>query len=101
MPRFTPPTQREKVSTPGDRLFSRYGVEVGLSVVKTNGVYTVTPYPWLGDLEGLKDGVDYFLGGRDYTVSVDVALALEADGFAFENFPGYGEGGYGMGTYGG
>lgn len=100
MPRFTPPTVEQGVRR-GDRLFDRYTIPVGQSVVKVDGTYTVVPYPWLGDLEGLQDGVDYFLGGRDYTVSVDVALALEADGFAFDNFPAYGEGGYGMGTYGG
>ena len=61
MPTFTPPTQQQGAAT-GDSLFDRYTVPVGLSVVRTNGVFTTTPYPWLGDLVDLTEGSDFFLG---------------------------------------
>lgn len=98
MPTFTPPTRDEAVG--GDRLFSRYTVPVGMSVVKVNGAYTTTPYPWAGDLEGLTDGTDYFLGGRTYTITSAVAVALEASGYKVDGFGGYGMGAYGGGRYG-
>ena len=79
MPLFTPPTQKESV--PGDPLFSRYTIPVGLSVVKTGGVFVTTPYPWLGEIAALVEGTDYFLGGRTYIISSTVADALTADGF--------------------
>ena len=79
MPTFSPPTTKQSV--PGDRLFSRYGVQVGQSVVKKNGTYVLDPYPWLGDLTGLVDGTDYFLGGHTYVISQSVADALTTDGF--------------------
>lgn len=78
MPTFTPPTVNEGSSDP---FFGRYSVPVGQSVVKTGGVYKTTPYPWLGALAGLTEGVDYFLGGRTYIVSPTVAAALNADGY--------------------
>lgn len=79
MPTFEPPTLKQR--QPGDRLFSRYGVQVGQSVVKKNGTFVTDPFPWLGDLQGLTEGVDYFLGGHMYVVSSEVATALQADGF--------------------
>ena len=79
MPTFTPPTVEEGVA--GDRLFSRYTIPVGKSVVKVNGVYVTQPYPWLGDIASLTEGVDYFLGGRTYVISSAVATALNADGY--------------------
>lgn len=100
MPTFTPPTQRQGVRR-GDPLFDRYTVPVGLSVVKVNGTFTTQPYPWLGDLEGLTEGVDYFLGGHGpYVISNEIATELEVAGFAPVT-PGYGEGAYGFGLYGG
>ncbi|HKN44293.1 MAG TPA: hypothetical protein VJW23_10235 [Propionibacteriaceae bacterium] len=79
MPTFEPPTVMQSV--PGDRLFSRYGVPVGQSVVKKNGVFVLDPFPWLGDLTGLVAGTDYFLGGHIYEVTTEVASALTAAGF--------------------
>lgn len=85
--RFTPPTREESVR--GDRLFSRFSIPVGQSVVKVNGLYTVTPYPWLGDLAALIDGNGYFLGGHDYTVDNKVALDLRNQGFTVTPVRGY------------
>lgn len=96
MPTFTPPTVKQSVG--GDRLFSRYGVEVGQSVVKRGGTYHITPYPWLGEIADLEEGVDYFLGGRMYVVSSEIIAALSADGISFQH---YGQGPYGSGPYGG
>lgn len=95
---FTPPTVRQTVK--GDRLFSRYGTQVGQSVVKRDGVYTLTPIPWNGEIFHLQEGVDYFLGGREYTVTAEIAAALDRDGFGYD-YTGYGEGGFGYGPYGG
>ena len=78
MPTFTPPTRNEGSS---DFFFGRYSIPVGESVVKTGGTYRTTPYPWLGDLAGLTEGTDYFLGGRTYTITSAVATALQADGY--------------------
>ena len=97
MPTFEPPTVRQGI--PGDRLFSRYGTQVGQSVVKKGGTFTLDPYPWLGDLTGLVDGTDYFLGGHIYEVTEVVAAQLEVDGFTV-TAPGYGSGAYGHGPYG-
>lgn len=97
MPTFTPPTRLESSS---DHFFGRYSIPVGQSVVLVNGHYTTMPYPWLGDLDGLVDGVGYFLGGHIYVVTDAVATALEADGFTTEAEPGYGEGSYGSGGFG-
>lgn len=76
---FEPPTQRQAVR--GDTLFSRVSVPVGLSVVRTDGQYRTTPLPWLGELVGLKDGTDYFLGGHRYEVTNEVAAELQAAGY--------------------
>lgn len=78
MPTFTPPTRNESSN---DHFFGRYSIPVGQSVVKVNGVFTTTPYPWLGDLAPLTDGVDYFLGGHEYTISEDIAAELTAAGY--------------------
>jgi len=81
VPTFTPPTVNEGSS---DFFFGRYSIPVGQSVVKTDGVYRTTPYPWLGDLAPLTDGVDYFLGGRTYTITQAVADALTTDGYTVD-----------------
>ena len=78
MPTFTPPVVQEGSDDP---FFGRYLTNVGQSVVKANGHYATTPYPWLGELVDLTEGTDYFLGGRTYTVTPAVAAALQADGY--------------------
>lgn len=77
---------------PGDRFSSRYGVPVGQSVVKVDGVFTLHPVPWLGDLVDLIEGTDYFLGGRTYVITDAIATALQAAGFTTLSDPGYGDG---------
>lgn len=79
---FTPPTVNEAAG--GDRLFSRYTIPVGQTVIKVDGEYVVSPYPWIGDLEGLTDGVDYFLGGHVYTVDNTVANELMEAGYTLD-----------------
>jgi hypothetical protein len=78
MPSFTPPTE---LQSSDDILFGRYSIPVGQSVVKVDGTYRTTPYPWLGEIADLTEGVDYFLGGRTYEVTDAVATALQADGY--------------------
>lgn len=97
MPQFTPPTVLQSSSDP---FWGRYSIPVGQSVVKVSGTYTLMPFPWIGDLEGLTDGTDYFLGGRTYDVTEAVATALEVDGFTVAA-PGFGSGAYGYGLFGG
>lgn len=97
MPTFTPPTVNEGSSDP---FFGRYSIPVGQSVVKKNGHYALEPYPWLGDLVGLTDGIDYFLGGRTYTIDAATASALNADGFTTVADAGYGDAPYGDQGYG-
>lgn len=79
MPWFTPPTVKQPVGT--GPLLSRYSIDVGQSVVKYNGAFTLMPFPWKGHLDGLTEGVDYFMGGRTYDITDPVAAELEADGF--------------------
>ena len=98
MPSFTPPTIKQSVG--GDRLFSRYGTQVGQSVVKFGDTYRLTPFPWLGDIADLTEGVDYFLGGRTYVVTDAIATALEADGFTTIDTSGYGIDPYGSDGFG-
>jgi hypothetical protein len=98
MPSFSPPTVQQ--SMPGDRFWSRYSVPVGQSVVKIDGTYALHPVPWIGDLVGLTEGTDYFLGGRTYVITDEIAAALDADGFTTTSDPGYGDGDFGDEEYG-
>ena len=95
---FTPPTVKQPVGT--GPLLSRYSIDVGQSVVKYNGVFTLMPFPWKGHLDGLTEGVDYFMGGRTYNIPGDIGAALEAAGFIVDGLIGYGEGAYGYGLFG-
>lgn len=100
MPQFTPPVRSEPIPTQ-QKPFKYYRQPVSMSVVYRNSHYTEVRSPHQEETDLLVEGVTWFPGGRTHAVSVETALALEADGFAFENFPAYGEGGYGQGTYGG
>ena len=99
MPAFTPPTVSQSLD-PGDRLFCRYHLQVGQSVLLRDGTYETTVFPWIGELEGLTEGVEYFLGGRTYEITDATADALEADGYTTDRTAGYGEGGFGEGGFG-
>jgi hypothetical protein len=83
-----------------DSFWGRYSIPVGQSVVKVDGTFTLLPVPWQGDLADLEPGVDYFLGGRTYTVTNAVATELEAAGFTVSAL-GYGQGAFGRGPFGG
>lgn len=98
MPTFTPPTVRQAM---GGSFWERYPVPVGQSVVKVDGTFTLLPFPWKGELDGQTEGIDYFLGGRTYSISYEISAALEEAGFGTSEFLGYGEGAYGFGPYGG
>lgn len=78
MPTFTPPTQSQAVE---DRFWGRYSVPVGISVLWNGSTFTDVPYPWLGELIDLVEGETWFQGGRVYTVTSDVAAALNAAGY--------------------
>lgn len=97
MPSFTPPTRLEASS---DHFFGRYSIPVGQSVVRVNGTFITQPYPWLGDLADLTDGVDYFLGGHEYVIDDAIAAELEAAGFTTIPDAGYGVGPYGEQGFG-
>lgn len=78
MPTFTPPTTAESSD---DFFFGRFQMTVGLSVLWDGAHFTTRPYPWLGELVNLTEGVTWFQGGRTYTVSTATGVALAADGY--------------------
>lgn len=100
MPTFTPPTVEQGLSD-SDPFLGRYNIQVGQSVFLnlSTGHFYLNPYPWLGqiilpgtpdsngnqydnfDKTTMQEGVNYFLGGRTYTVSSAIATQLNADGF--------------------
>lgn len=97
---FTPPARKQGSS---HHFWGRYQINVGVSVVKVGGSFVEFPFPQPSDLVGLVDGVDFFRGGYDYTISDVLAAELVADGFTdSRSLDGsYGFGGYGGGLYGG
>jgi hypothetical protein len=78
MATFTPPVTYDYSD---DVLFGRYGFPVGQSVLLMDGHYSTIPYPWLGEIASLEEGTEWFQGGRTYTVTDEVATALQADGY--------------------
>lgn len=89
MPVFTPPIVLANPPVLPDtrgiqyRLFRYLGPQpVGRSVVKIGGEYTTIEQPDQLLLAELTDGVDYFLGGHVYEVSIEIAQALVAAGYA-------------------
>jgi hypothetical protein len=83
-----------------DPFFGRYSIQVGISVVKRDGVFRRTPYPALMEVAPLTEGVEWFQGGRTYVIDNGTAAALTADGFTVIADAGYGEGAYGDQGYG-
>lgn len=76
------PTVLPETRGPARRLFRHYDPRpAGLSVVGPYPTYTTVETPDQLLLTGLREGVDYFLGGHLYVVSDAVAAALQASGY--------------------
>jgi hypothetical protein len=78
---FSPPTHEEPFRTRIDPL-PYFRLTYAKSIVKINGVLTATFTPPPELLVDLTEGVDYFRGGYEYTVSRTVMQELVAAGFA-------------------
>lgn len=98
---FTPPTVDQSSN---DSFFGRYSIPVGQSVVRVSGAFQTVAFPWLGELVAAgTEATDWFLGGRTYEVSEEIADELTLAGYEVETAGGGGgeEGsGYGGGSYG-
>lgn len=89
MPTFTPPTVADiprflPDSTPVQVLLMRHYSNTvrGRSVVKISGTYQTVDIPTTDQLTAAgTEGVDWFLGGRTYTVTTAVGNALTAAGY--------------------
>lgn len=75
--KFTTPTVSEGPAGEGV-LFSRYRLVRGISVLKTNGVYTETRYPSSEEVEAADIA---YIGGYTYEVDATEKAALEAAGY--------------------
>lgn len=95
---FTPPTV---LQSSNDSFFGRYSIPVGQSVVRVGGGFQTVAFPWLGELVAAGvEGTDWFLGGRTYAVTSDIADELTGLGYEVESAGGEEGSGYGGGTYG-
>lgn len=108
---FSPPTLKKQGTD--DPVWGRYQTYYGVSVLWTGSQFADRPNPMHEELAPLQDGVTYFLGGREYLVTDEVAATLAASGYETQDgppdpnpdppddtFPGFGEGPYGEGGYG-
>lgn len=97
---FTPPTYR--VVQPTTRTGGpRFGIDQGVSIVRINGVLRTVQRPSPAQLRDAgQEGIDWFIGGHIYNVDAQVAGELEAAGFDVSP-AGFGEGGFGLGPFGG
>lgn len=81
MTAFTPPTVRYAWPT-GDRLIDRIQLNRGVSIITDGaGGWITNEVPFLGDIEDLVEGRDYFMGGHVYDIDDATAAALTAAGF--------------------
>lgn len=78
--RFTTPTISEGPAGEG-RLFSRYRLVRGITVLKIDGTYYETRYP---SSEEVTDADVAYIGGYSYTVDATEKAALEAAGYTVE-----------------
>ncbi len=74
---FKTPIVREGPSGGGSRLFYFYKLDVGVSIVKQNGVYSQQRYILDSDLPTFQE---LYQGGRNYEVSDETKAALIAGG---------------------
>jgi hypothetical protein len=78
--RFTTPTISEGPAGDGP-LFSRYRLVRGITVLKTDGVYTEVRYP---SSEEVEEADIAYIGGYSYEVSASEKADLEAAGYTVE-----------------
>ena len=78
--RFTTPTISEGPAGIG-RLFSRYRLTRGVTVLKIDGVYYELRYPSSEEVEAAQEA---YIGGYSYEVSAGEKAALEAAGYTVE-----------------
>jgi hypothetical protein len=78
--RFTTPTVSEGPAGEG-RLFSRYRLVRGITVLKINGEYFELRYP---SSEEIDEAETAYIGGYSYEVSAGEKASLEAAGYTVE-----------------
>jgi hypothetical protein len=78
--RFTTPTISEGPAGTG-RLFSRYRLTRGITILKIDGVYYELRYPSAEEVEAAQEA---YIGGYSYEVSEGEKAALEAAGYDVE-----------------
>ena len=78
--RFTTPTISEGPAGEG-RLFSRYRLVRGISVLKVDGVYYQLRYPSTEEIAAAQVA---YIGGYSYPVDATEKAALEAAGYTVE-----------------
>ena len=78
--RFTTPTISEGPAGHG-RLFSRYRLVRGISVLKIDGVYYEMRYPSAEEVAAAQKA---YIGGYSYPVDATEKAALEAAGYTVE-----------------
>ena len=78
--RFTTPTVSEGPAAQG-RLFSRYRLVRGITVLKVDGEYYQTRFPSSEEVEAADEA---YIGGYSYEVSAGEKAALEAAGYTVE-----------------
>jgi hypothetical protein len=78
--RFTTPTVSEGPAGEG-RLFSRYRLTRGITVLKIDGEYYEMRYPSSEEVEAAEEA---YMGGYSYEVSPGEKASLEAAGYTVE-----------------
>lgn len=74
---LTPPSQREAFLEINDPLWRFYRVDVGLSLVKRDGTWSVARLASFPGEVGLEDS---YQGGHSYVITEDIYNELVADG---------------------
>jgi len=81
VPTFSPPTHEEGIRTT-EKPLCYYRLTHATSIVRVNGVLTAVRSPSQDALTAAgTEGVDFFMGGRVYTVSSATATELTNAGF--------------------
>jgi hypothetical protein len=61
-----------------NKLHQRFKLKRGITVIKENGVYRQTRYPFINELNAAQA---YYIGGHKYEVSAAEKASLEAAGY--------------------